>query len=65
MTTKKDNEEDITWKGGEARRLLREDLKSGAIPLDSSEMPSDVVYQQRTEFTKYPYEQFRDCLGYL
>ena len=47
-----------TWRSSEARRLLEEDLRSGAIPLDWREMSVNEVYAQRPEFADFPYAPF-------
>ena len=48
----------MTWRSSEARRLLEEDLRSGAIPLDWREMGVGEVYAQRPEFADFPFAPF-------
>ena len=53
------------WAKSNAKALLRQDLRQGDIPLETKEMPPQDVYIQRTEFTKYPYNNFRANLQNL
>lgn len=61
-TTTEKVEEGEPWKGSKAKELLQEDLVSGKIPLDATEMGPQVVYCQRTEFADIEYTKFRDRL---
>ena len=54
--------QELTWKNSKAKKLLEEDLISGAIPLDSKDMGPKDVYRQRSEFAVFAYAQFRDRL---
>ena len=53
------------WRNSKARYLLEQDLVSGAIPLESSEMKPCDVYMQRHEFSSFDYQHFRDRLREL
>ena len=55
----------VPWAEGDAKRILKRELKKGAIPLNADDMAPRVVYMQHPEFADYPYEQFRDRLNDL
>ena len=46
------------WRSSVVRRLLEQDLLSGAIPLTNAEMPPLEVYNFRPEFAQIPYDSF-------
>jgi hypothetical protein len=50
------------WATSKARKLLAEDLTTGLIPLDGTEMGPLVVYEQRPEFVQFPHKNFRTNL---
>jgi len=50
------------WQYSQAKKLLVQDLTNGTIPLDSSVMGPQEVYQQRPEFKQYEFNCFRDRL---
>jgi len=50
------------WQYSQAKKLLVQDLTNGTIPLDSSVMGPQEVYQQCPEFKQYDFNHFQDCL---
>jgi hypothetical protein len=56
---------EVPWAEGDAKHILKKELKKGTIPLNADEMAPRVVYMQHPEFADYPYEQFRDRLNDL
>jgi hypothetical protein len=53
------------WATSKARKLLAEDLMTGKIPLNRTEMGPQEVYVQRPEFAEFDYKKFRNNLNYL
>jgi len=53
---------EISWSCSLAKKLLEDDLNSGAIP---DEMDPKEVYVQRAEFSEFPYDRFRSNLRAL
>jgi hypothetical protein len=54
----------ITWKGSTPRRILIEDLVTGMLPVDGTELSADeawyTYYSRLEEFKNVPLEQFRE-----
>jgi hypothetical protein len=53
------------WIKSKAKGLLEEDLMSGRIPLDDTDMTAEEVYMQRTEFSEFKFDQFEKNLDSL
>ena len=57
--------EKIDWRKSEARVVMKNDLRSGVLPLNKEDCPAQEaweVYRHHTAFKKVPYSQFRDRL---
>jgi len=50
MPPKKKKKEEDAWEHSEGKKLLEQDLRSGAIPLDPKQMPPRVAFDLRPEF---------------
>ena len=54
------------WKDSDAKKLLRRDIKEGAVPLVQDDGLTDKeVYLQRPEFVAYPFERFEKYIASL
>jgi hypothetical protein len=51
---------EVPWAEGDAKHILKKELKKGMIPLNSDEMALRDVCMQHPEFADYPYKEFHD-----
>ena len=59
-----EDEPDIPWQFSEAKKLLRQDMIDGKVPLeDDGSMDMKDVYNQRVEFTMYSFRLFPQRLN--